>query len=199
MTTIGFDLDMTLIDSRPGIGAALHQVAEESGHPIDVDLATSRLGPPLAWELAHWMPENQVDRWVERFRAIYPDVAIPAIATLPGAVEALAAVNRIGRSLVISAKHRPNVQRHVDHLDLPASAVFGDAWREQKAVVLRAEGAAMYVGDHVHDMDAATGAGVIGIGVATGSSSADELRDAGADLVLDTLHEFDRALALLPS
>ncbi|NUV50253.1 HAD family hydrolase, partial [Streptomyces sp. CAI-78] len=44
---VGFDLDMTLIDSRPGIGAAYRVLAAETGVPIDVDLVVSRLGPPL--------------------------------------------------------------------------------------------------------------------------------------------------------
>lgn len=198
MTVIGFDLDMTLIDSRPGIGATLRRVAEESGHAIDVDLATSRLGPPLSWELAHWMPEDQVEHWVDRYRALYPETAIAASLPLPGAHEAITAANQRGRSLVISAKYLPNVRLHVDHLGLEASSVFGDAWREQKAEVLSAHGAAMYVGDHEHDMIAARIAGVVGVGVSTGGTSAEALLDAGADVVIASLRDFDTALARLP-
>ncbi|MFZ7086500.1 HAD family hydrolase [Curtobacterium sp. RRHDQ10] len=43
------------------------------------------------------------------------------------------------------------------------------------------------VGDTPHDITSAHAAGAIGIGVATGHYSADELRDAGADAVLDDL------------
>lgn len=43
--TVGFDLDMTLIDSRPGIKAAYEALVAETGTPIDTDLVVSRLGP----------------------------------------------------------------------------------------------------------------------------------------------------------
>ncbi len=198
MTVIGFDLDMTLIDSRPGIAATLRRIAEESGHVIDVDLATSRLGPPLGWELAHWMPEDQVDHWADRYRELYPDTAIASVEALPGAHAAVQAANSQGRSLVVSAKHAPNVQLHVDHLGLEVGDVFGGAWREQKAEVLVANAAAMYVGDHEHDMVAARIAGVLGVGLTTGGTSAEALREAGADVVISSLLEFDQALAYLP-
>lgn len=194
MALIGFDLDMTLIDSRPGVAAAMARLAEESGHPIDTALVTSRLGPPLEWELAHWLPADEIDHWSERYRAIYAELAIEAIPALPGAPEGLVAANDLGGSLVITAKNAANAQLHVDHLELPARQVVGDAWRDQKAVVLRDHGAAAYVGDHVHDMDAARLAGVPGIGVTTGTSSADELRAAGAKVVLDSLRDLGRHL-----
>lgn len=197
LPVIGFDLDMTLIDSRPGIAATLRRVAEESGHDIDVDLATSRLGPPLDWELGHWMPADQVDVWIERYRELYPTTAIDSVEAMPGAHAAVAAANALGGSLVISAKHTPNVQMHVDHLGLAVRGVFGGAWREHKSPVLRENGAAMYVGDHEHDMVAARLADVVAVGVSTGGTSAQALRDAGADVVIGSLLEFEAALAHL--
>lgn len=198
VTAIGFDLDMTLVDSRPGIGATLRRIAEESGYAIDVELATSRLGPPLDWELAHWLPADHVDRWADRYRELYSTIAIAAIEVLPGAHEAIRATNRYGHSMVVSAKHTPNVQLHVDHLGLEVGSVFGGAWREQKADVLLENGATMYVGDHEHDMIAARLAGVVGVGVTTGGTSAEALREAGADVVIASLLDFDTALLLLP-
>ena len=38
---VGFDLNMTLIDGRPGIGAAWTALAAETGVRIDVDLVSS--------------------------------------------------------------------------------------------------------------------------------------------------------------
>lgn len=195
MSTIGFDLDMTLIDSRPGIRAVYEELVRESGAPIDVDLVVSRLGPPIEVELANWVPGDEVDRWSDRYRELYPEIALPLITALPGAYESLDAVRQRGRSIVITAKHGPNAQLHVDRLELPADAVFGRVWRAAKATVLTEQGATTYVGDHVHDMEAATLAGVTGVGVTTGPSSADELRDAGADVVLTTLEDFPDWLA----
>ena len=44
---VGFDLDMTLIDSRPGIAAAFAELSARTGVAIDTDQVVSRLGPPL--------------------------------------------------------------------------------------------------------------------------------------------------------
>lgn len=194
---IGFDLDMTLIDSRPGVAATMQAISIESGHLIDIDLVTSRLGPPLEHELAHWMPSDQVDRWTQRYREIYPATAVAQIEALSGAHAALDGTNERGRSLIISAKNTSNVQLHVDHLGFAAGGVFGGYWREAKADVLLAEGATMYVGDHPHDMVAARTAGIVGVGVATGGTSTDDLLAAGADLALESLDDFDQALSLL--
>ena len=139
MTVIGFDLDMTLIDSRPGIGATLRRIAAESGHAIDVELATSRLGPPLGWELAHWMPDDQVDRWVDRYRELYPRPRDRRGRGLPGAHAAdRERPTRAAARWSSRPSTRPNVQLHVDHLGLEVGEVFGGAWREQKAEVLLA-------------------------------------------------------------
>lgn len=190
MTTTGFDLDMTLIDSRPGIKAVYEQVVAESGHAIDTDLVVTRLGPPLEWELAQWMPEREVARWADRYREIYPEVALPLITALPGAHAAVDAANAVGRTILVTAKHGPNALLHVERLGLAVGEVFGQAWREGKADVLREQGATTYVGDHVHDMEAATSAGAHGVGVTTGPCRADELRTAGAATVLASLEDF---------
>jgi phosphoglycolate phosphatase len=187
---VGFDLDMTLIDSRPGIRAVYERLVAESGAAIDVDLVVSRLGPPVEWELAHWLPEVEVTRWADRYRELYPEIALPLVEALPGAHAAIEAANLRGRTILITAKNGPNARLHVDRLGLPVGEVFGQAWRDGKAAVLREQGATTYVGDHVHDMEAAQLAGVLGIGVATGPSSADELREAGAADVLTSLEPF---------
>ena len=58
--TVGFDLDMTLIDSRPGIRACYQALSERTGTYIDADLAVTRLGPPLAEELINWFPAEEI-------------------------------------------------------------------------------------------------------------------------------------------
>ena len=55
----------------------------------------------------------------------------------------------------------------------------------------------LVVGDTVHDVGAALGAGVTAVGVATGPASAAELAAAGAHHVLDDLADVDAVVALL--
>jgi phosphoglycolate phosphatase len=194
--TVGFDLDMTLVDSRPGIAATFRRLSALTGVPIDVDAAVSRLGPPLEHELARWYPPEQVTEMVTRFRALYPYHAVAPSPALPGARAALAAVRAAaGRVLVVTAKKGELARLHLDHLGLVADDVRGLRWADGKAGVLRACGAAAYVGDHVMDMAAARAAEVFAVGVTTGPCAAAELIDASADEVVADLRGFP---ALLP-
>ncbi|MEV6774326.1 HAD family hydrolase [Nocardia sp. NPDC051030] len=188
---VGFDLDMTLIDSRPGIAAVWDAVAVETGVPIDSELAVSRLGPPLAMEAAEWFPQERVPEIVARYRALYPDLAIAPSKHLPGVVDALAAVHKAGgKVLVITAKNGPQAQLHLDHLGLDVDDLVGGVWAEEKGAVLREHGGSIYVGDHLGDVRAAKAADAFSVAVTTGPYSAEELSAEGADIVLTDLTEF---------
>jgi phosphoglycolate phosphatase len=194
--TVGFDLDMTLIDSRPGIAATYRALSAEAGVPVDIDLAVGRLGPPLEQELAHWFPADEVAGAVVRYRSLYPRHAIEPTRLLPGAAEAVEAVRgEGGRVIVITAKRADLARLHLAHLGLAVDGVEGLAWAQGKARALRAAGAAGYVGDHVADMAAAVSAQVPGIGVTTGPCRAGELAAAGASEVLSSLTLFANCLA----
>ncbi|MFF4153435.1 HAD family hydrolase [Streptomyces sp. NPDC001651] len=194
--TVGFDLDMTLIDSRPGIHACYRALTERTGTYIDADLAVTRLGPPLEEELANWFPAERVAAVAEQYRAMYPAFAVTATTALPGAREAIAAVREAGgRAIVVTAKHEPNAKLHLEHLGIEPDAVVGDLWAERKAVALREHGASVYVGDHHGDIRAARAAGALSVTVATGPFDAAQLAELGADVVLADLTGFPDWLA----
>lgn len=183
--TVGFDLDMTLIDSRTGIRAAFEALSAETGVQVDADLAVSRLGPPLEEELAHWFPAEDIPAIGDRYRELYPAYAITPSRALPGAREALQAVRDAGgRTLVVTAKHEPNAKLHLAHLGIEPDAVVGWLWAEAKAEALRDHGAQVYVGDHTGDIRGARAAGALAVTVPTGPCDAETLRAAGADGVL---------------
>ncbi|MFG2329638.1 HAD family hydrolase [Streptomyces sp. NPDC048604] len=189
--TVGFDLDMTLIDSRPGIKAALEAFAAETGVFIDADLVVSRLGPPLAQELAHWFPAEEVEERVTQYRALYPAYAIEPTHALPGARDAIRAVRESGgRAIVVTAKNEAHAKLHMVHLGIDPDAVIGGLWAEGKAEALREYGAAVYVGDHTGDVRGAAAAGALSLAVPTGPCDEAELRAAGADVVLPDLTYF---------
>ncbi|MGW8374359.1 HAD family hydrolase [Actinacidiphila sp. SB3-2] len=177
---------MTLIDSRPGIHAAYRKLSAETGVFIDADLAVTRLGPPLDVELAHWFPAEQIPEMADRYRALYPEYAIEPAPALPGAREAVDAVRAAGgRAVVVTAKHEPNARLHLSHLGIGPDAVIGGLWAETKAEALREHGAGIYVGDHTGDVRGAKAAGALSVAVPTGPIGAEELRAAGADVVLE--------------
>ncbi|WP_052849124.1 HAD family hydrolase [Streptomyces avicenniae] len=189
--TVGFDLDMTLVDSRPGIRAAYVALAAETGAVIDADLVVSRLGPPVEQEMAHWFPAALVQEMSDRYRALYPRHAVEGTFLLPGAAEAMAAVQGGGgRAMIVTAKHTPNARLHMDHLGLRPDVLIGDLWAEGKAVALREHGAGVYVGDHVGDVRAADAAGALSVSVVTGPCDEAELRAAGTSVVLPDLLAF---------
>jgi phosphoglycolate phosphatase len=192
---IGFDLDMTLIDSRPGIAAAYRELTARTGVYVDAELAISRLGPPLRQELRQWFPQDAVEEAVDTYRGLYPEYAITPTRPMPGAIEALAATRELGlRVVVVTSKLARLAELHLAHLGMTADGLAGDLYAEGKATALTEHGVTWYVGDHVADMIAARTAGIPGVGVATGPCDADQLRDAGATFVVPDLASFPALL-----
>ncbi|MEW2130747.1 haloacid dehalogenase-like hydrolase [Streptomyces sp. NPDC005435] len=189
--TVGFDLDMTLIDSRPGIRACYLALSERTGVYVDADLAVTRLGPPLAEELGNWFPAERVPEVADLYREMYPSHAIAATPAMAGAREAIEAVRAAGgRTMVVTAKYEPNAKLHLAHLGIEPDVVVGDLWAEQKAEALREYGAGVYVGDHVGDVRGAHAADALSVAVTTGPCDHAELTSAGANVVLPNLHAF---------
>ena len=195
---VGFDLDMTLIDSSRAILASFAGVAADTGVAINPADVLSRLGIKLEDELAYWLPPEAIGPAMGIYRSHYLRLAGPLTRLLPGASDSLAAVRAAGaRAVVVTAKLEATARLSLDALGLVADAVFGDVHGPQKAVVLSAIGAAVYVGDTPADMAAAVLAGAHPVGVATGSFSAAELRAAGAADVLSSLARFPALYAAL--
>jgi phosphoglycolate phosphatase len=188
---VGFDLDLTLINSRPAIMAAWQAVAAETGARIDLSQVDERMGIKLEDEVAFWFPEAEWTAAADCYRRHYVRLA-PALTTLlPGAAEALAAVRQAGeRAVIITAKHPISVEPSLAAVALEPDEVFTHVHGPEKAAVLTQIGAAVYVGDTPADMAAATRAGVVAVGVPTGSFGPAELTRAGAAVVLDSLLGF---------
>jgi phosphoglycolate phosphatase len=194
--TVGFDLDMTLIDTRPGVHAVMTALAAETGVYIDADAVVERLGPPLEEELANWFPSEAVGTVADRYRELYPAHAITPVAALPGAAESFAAIRAVGgRVMVVTAKFAPSARLHLDHLSLDPDVLVGWHWGPKKGEALLEHGASVYVGDHVADIHGARAAGATAVAVATGPVSAADLAAAGADAVLPDLLGFPAWLA----
>jgi phosphoglycolate phosphatase len=196
---VGFDLDMTLADTRRGIAAVYDALAAETGVFIDSALICSRLGPPLDVELANWYPAEHVPTMVSRYRELYPEIAIPVTKPMAGAYEAVHSVREGGGEvMVVTAKNQRDAERTVRFLGLPVTVVVGALWAAGKAVALKEHGASIYVGDHTGDVDAARAAGAVSVGVASGPYDVAALRAYGADFVLPDLVAFPGWLGTRP-
>jgi phosphoglycolate phosphatase len=188
---VGFDLDMTLIDSRPAILAAFGALSRETGVTVDLDDIDRRLGLKLENELAFWFPPTEIDAAAVVFRRYYVNLAATSTPVMPGAHEALAAVRRARKSsVVITAKHQVSVAPCLAASGLRVDHVVAFVHGAEKAEVLVELDAAIYIGDTPTDMAAANKAEVTAVGVATGSFDVDALKAAGATAVLGSLVEF---------
>ena len=184
--TVGFDLDMTLVDTRPGIRACVLQLAQELDVRIDPDVVVGRLGPPVETELAHWLDTDAVLPAADRFRELMAEFGAADCLALPGAVEAAAAVRAAGgRVVVVTAKKESLARVTLAAAGIEVDVVHGWLFGEAKGEALRVEGATVYVGDHPHDVLGARVADALMVGVATGG-----LPPTGADVLLADLTAF---------
>ncbi|WP_226900025.1 HAD family hydrolase [Nonomuraea phyllanthi] len=190
-TSVGFDLDMTLADTRAGIAAVYDELSVRLGVPIDSAAVVSRLGPPLEMELANWLPPEEVLAAADLYREIYPELGVPVHTAMAGAYEAIEAVRaRGGRVIVVTGKNLRDALGTVKVLGLAVDEVVGSVFGAAKGSALARFGAAAYVGDHVADIEAARAGGAVSVTVATGPYTAGELREHGADVALSDLTEF---------
>lgn len=193
---VGFDLDLTLLDTRPGIAATWRRFAAERRLDLDLPAVLDRVGIPLAVEMAHWLPADQVPAAVELYRRLYGEYGVPACAPMPGAESALAAVAALGgRAVVVTAKRADLAWQCLQHAGLTAGLrpadVTGELAGAGKAAAL--DGASVFVGDHPLDIEGARAAGARAVAVTSGASSDAEL--AAADVVLPDLTAFPEWLA----
>jgi phosphoglycolate phosphatase len=204
---VGFDLDLTLVDSAPGIArtmraalAAEHAGDWPPGEPSD-EVMRPHIGIPLEASVRLLAPDADIDRVVAAYRRLYPELGVPGTVLLPGVAESFAAVRAAGgRVLVVSAKTHAAVHAVLAHVGLgpgplEPDLVAGDLFAGQKGRRLLREGAHAYVGDHPGDMEAARVARATAVAVLTGGAGEEDLRTAGADVVLPGLEAFPAWLA----
>jgi phosphoglycolate phosphatase len=188
---VGFDLDMTLVDSAAGIAATVQAVLAEKGLLVTAEQVWSLNGVPLEDTMAALAPELDPLPVTARYRELYPSLGVPRTRLLPGAVEALDAVRaQGGRALIVSTKVEAAVRLVVEQVGLAVDEVAGGLFAEAKGGYLREVGAQIYVGDHPGDVRAARVAGARSVAVATGPHTQEQLRAAGADVVLPDLLSF---------
>jgi phosphoglycolate phosphatase len=187
---VGFDLDMTLVDSADAIVDAVAHTVTSYGVQVDEPAVRATVGLPLDRVFPDYIPDVPYADALAVYRARYLSHGLAMQSLLPGAREALERVTADGyRVVVISAKKDTHVVAVLETVGLDGFVdhVVGERFAETKADALRETGALVYVGDHVGDVLGARGAGAVAVAVATGPTSAADLEAAGADVVLDDL------------
>ena len=193
MTVIGFDLDMTLVDSADAIVDSIAHTCRVYGVEIDDQAVRDGVGLPLDRVFPDYIPDVPYAEALEIYRARYLSHGLAMQELLPGAREALEAVVADGCTiLVVSAKKDSHVRAVLEEVGLAhlVHDVVGERFAETKSDALRDADAKVYVGDHVGDVLGARGAGAYAVAVATGPTTHEALAEAGADVVMDDLTGF---------
>jgi phosphoglycolate phosphatase len=195
--TVGFDLDLTLLDMRAATAYALDRMNQQLGEDVDVDAVVAELGIPFRGQLGRWIPYDRLDVAVTAFGRALLDGGLGLVRPMPGAARVLRAVRARGGQLVVITGRHPKIAlaclRHCG-LDTLTDAVTGKVVGLDKAPPMRYYAVEAFVGDHVLDMAGAVAAGAAGIGVLTGSHTERELSGRGASAVVANLHELSEWL-----
>lgn len=191
--TVGFDLDLTLVDSHDRIISAYIRALQDLGVEVGREELEPHMGIPLTHTAAVVAPAVDADALVLRYRHYYDEPDAPQTQPMPGAAEALRSVSAAGgRTVVVSAKYTPAVHTALDEAGLTGlvDVVYGELFAQDKASALIAQGASVYVGDHPGDMAAARNANAYAVGVTSGANDEAALLAGGADVVLPDLETF---------
>jgi HAD superfamily hydrolase (TIGR01509 family) len=208
---IVFDLDGTLVDT---VGARIDAWAETFGErsiPVTreqlepmIGMDGRRLAREVAAAAGRPLGEREADELDRRAGELF-DQRNTDPRPLPGSGELLERLDARGITWAIATSSRAEqVSRSVEALGLAREPRIVDGSRVEHAkpapdlLLLAAREldappeATWYVGDSTWDMQAALAARMSGIGVLAGAAvDAAALRDAGAELVIETLAQLD--------
>jgi phosphoglycolate phosphatase len=208
-----FDLDGTLTDPRDGIVGCLRHALQHVGVPLpsDDDLACL-IGPPLHESLRDLLGSERshmLPRALELYRERFRTVGMFENAVYPGIPEGLATLADAGwRLWVVTSKPLAFAGPILQHFGLAqhfagvhGSELSGDRSNKGEliAYLLRTEGVraehATMIGDRSHDVVGARSNGVRSLGVLWGYGAREELIDAGADGLYETVTDLVTDLA----
>lgn len=203
-----FDLDGTLTDSREGICKCVQYALSKMGiEEPDLEKLEKFIGPPLRDSFMEYynMSAEEAEQATATYRERYSTVGMFENEVYPGIPELLRDLKKKDKYVAI-ASSKPTVYvdeilKHFeirDYFDLVVGSEL-DGSRDKKEDVLNytltqmfPEGEIEYeevvmIGDRKFDIEAAHTLGVGNIGVSYGFGSREELEEAGADKIVNTV------------
>lgn len=207
-----FDLDGTLTDPGVGITKSVNYALESFGiYTEDLKELCKFIGPPLteSFKKYYGFDEAKALLGVEKYREYFKDIGIFENELINGMDDLLRRLGDAGRRLIV-ATSKPKVfaDRILEHFNLMQyfDLVCGselDGTRVNKGEVIRYAldkagitdlSKAVMIGDRKHDIIGAKESGLDSIGVLFGYGSDEELRTAGATLVVETVEELENVI-----
>ena len=184
-----------------------HALAEAGREPVPPESLYPLIGPSLSYGFASLLavdPDDpEVAACIASYRAVYAEVSLRDTPTYPGVPEALAEIAAAvpGRRLAVAtSKPRAFAEPLIaalgfadafeaifaPELDLHVESKTQTVARALEALAVPAATPATMVGDRHVDVAAAHAHGLRAVGVTWGFGTPDELRTAGADVLVDS-------------
>lgn len=205
--TILFDLDGTLTDSGPGItNSVAYALKKWNIEEKDINVLRKFVGPPLDASFAKYygFSKEKCVQAIQYYREYYLTKGIYENRVYDGMEELLKWLRDTGRrAIVATSKPEPSAIHvleyfHIDsYFDIIAGATM-DGSRVEKSDVIRyaldragirdLSGVVM-VGDRENDIQGAKANGLDSIGVLYGYGSREELEEAGAMQIAETVED----------
>jgi HAD superfamily hydrolase (TIGR01509 family) len=207
------DIDGTLVDSNYQHTIAWYRAFRQHGHVLPVWRIHRHIGMGgdqlVASLCGDEVEEEQGDDIRTAEKVLYSEL-IHEVAPLEGARDLILDLKRAERRVVLASSAKPDGVEH--YLDLLDARGLADAWTSsgdveatkpapdlvEAALERIGGGPAVMIGDSVWDCEAAKRAGVETLAVLTGGFSEQELRDAGAVTVFQSIEELRRRLSDTP-
>ncbi len=203
---IFFDLDGTILDSKPGIIAGVRHALAHFGLDADPESLSCFIGPPLrpTFRERFGFSVEEAELAVKKYREYYSTTGLFESAPYTGVPELLADLQGAGGRLSLATSKPESFARTIlahFHLDRCFTVIAGadmQGSRDAKEAVLRYARAqldrvdperCLMVGDKHHDVDGAHAVGMPCAGVLYGYGSEDELRRAGAEYIFPSVND----------
>ncbi len=210
--TILFDLDGTLTDPSLGITNSIIYALKKFGiEETDRKKLHSFIGPPLsdAFENYYGFSKEKSQLAVKYYREYFAPKGLFENSVFEGVEEMLKTLKDKGKKLII-ATSKPQVfaDEILKHFNLyrffdfvVGSNLDGSLTKKSQVIaktleILKPENKRniCMVGDRMHDMQGATQNGITPVGVSFGFGSIDELKNSGAEYIINSVLELTEFL-----
>jgi phosphoglycolate phosphatase len=199
-----FNLDGTLIDSRPGILAGIRHALAQLGHDLPSNIPLDwAIGPPLEEVMARLLEpcgDDRINQAVSHYRDHYGGVGLFFARPYEGISKLLRGMRTAGQSLFVgTSKLAPFAITVLEHFCLAEhfAGIYGaeaDGRFSSKTDLIRHilnerrldPRETVVIGDREHDIFSARANGVEVISVTYGYGTVAELLAAGADVLCNT-------------
>ncbi|MEG1848505.1 MAG: HAD hydrolase-like protein [Lachnospiraceae bacterium] len=210
-----FDLDGTLTDPKQGICTCVQYALADAGIEVaDLDVLEPFIGPPLLDSFMEFygMTQEQAQTAIHKYRERFEVQGLYENMIYPGIADMLHHLQALGLHLAVaSSKPTVFVERILEHFEIKdcfevivGSELDGTRSRKEEVVeetlkrLLHHDKSkydrCVMIGDRKFDIEGAQRFGMNSIGVTYGYGGAEELKQAGATILVDDVLELEKVL-----